>query len=149
MSIMQRHSHGCHRLHNHIAVRLMSFVLAHRPHTRVGQKVVAYKNTVKNTAETDDSEYVIEIPKTGYVFQLERPVPVDVLQGRVLGRRRTPITVALPKFDTTAGAYLMPDGSTVKVDRTGEITPIAPPPGPPPPPATTDGGVPPEQVSNP
>jgi hypothetical protein len=34
MSIMRRHSHGCHRLHNHIAVRLMSFVLAHSPHRR-------------------------------------------------------------------------------------------------------------------
>ena len=32
MSIMRRHSHGCHRMHNHIAVRLMSFVLEHRPH---------------------------------------------------------------------------------------------------------------------
>jgi hypothetical protein len=148
MSIMQRHSHGCHRLHNHIAVRLMSFVLAHRPHTRVGQKVVAYKNTVKNTAETDDSEYIIEIPKTGYVFQLERPLPVEVLQGRIRGTRRTPITAALPKFDTTAGAYLMPDGSTVKVDRSGEITPIAPPAGPPAAPASPDAGAP-EQVSNP
>jgi len=129
MSIMQRHSHGCHRLHNHIAVRLLSFVLAHRPHKRVGQKFVGYKNTVKNTAETDDSEYIIEIPKTGYIFQLERPVPVEVLRGRVVGRKRTPITTALPKYDATAGAYVMPDGSTVKVDRMGEITPVvvAPP----------------------
>ena len=129
MSIMDRHSHGCHRLHNHIAVRLMSFVLAHRPHKRVGETPVAYKNTVKNTADTppDDTEYVIEIKKTGYAFQLEHPVPVDVLQGHIVGRRRTPITTALPKYDTTKGAYVMPDGSTVRVDRTGEITPIAAP----------------------
>ena len=41
MSIMRRHSHGCHRLHNHVAVRLMSFVLKHRPHKRLGnQKLV-------------------------------------------------------------------------------------------------------------
>jgi hypothetical protein len=148
MSIMQRHSHGCHRLHNHIAVRLMSFVLAHRPHTRVGQKTVAYKNTVKNTADNDDSEYVIEIPKTGYIFELERPLPVDVVAGRVLGRRKTPITVALPKFDTNVGAYVMPDGSTVKVDRSGEITPVAPPPAPAA--ESPDAGAPaPEQVVNP
>ena len=146
MSIMQRHSHGCHRLHNHIAVRLMSFVLAHRPHMRVGQKIVAYKNPVKNTAETDDTEYIIEIPKTGYIFQLERPMAVDVVPGRVLGRRRTPITAALPKFDQTAGAYVMPDGSTVTVDRSGEMTPVTPPaPAPP----ATDGGAPAEQVANP
>jgi hypothetical protein len=145
MSIMQRHSHGCHRLHNHIAMRLMSFVLAHRLHIRVGQKTVAYKSTVQNTAENDDSEYVVDIPKTGYIFQLERPVPVDVLPGRVLGRRRTPITAALPKFDATAGAYVMPDGSTVTVDRMGEITPVAPPPAAP----AADAGVAPEQVANP
>ena len=145
MSIMQRHSHGCHRLHNHIAMRLMSFVLAHRPHIRVGQKATYYKNTVKNTAENDDSEYVVEIPKTGYIFQLERPLPVEVLRGRVLGRRRTPITAALPKFDATAGAYVMPDGSTVTVDRMGEITPVAPPPAP----AAADAGAPAEQVATP
>jgi hypothetical protein len=129
MSIMERHSHGCHRLHNHIAVRLMSFVLAHRQHKRVGETPVVYKNTVKNDAETppDDSEYVIEIKKTGYAFQLARPVPVNVLEGHIVGRRRTPIPMPLPKYDATRGAYVMPSGSTVQVDRAGEITPVAAP----------------------
>jgi hypothetical protein len=129
MSIMDRHSHGCHRLHNHIAVRLMSFVLAHRPHKRVGEMPVVYKNTVNNSAESppDDSEYVIEIKKTGYAFQLRRPVPVDVLPGHITGKQRTPITTALPKYDDTKGAYVMPDGRAVRIDRTGEITPIAAP----------------------
>ena len=127
MSIMDRHSHGCHRLHNHIAVRLMSFVLAHRPHQRVGETPVVYKNTVDNDAESppDDSEYIIEIKKTGYAFRLERPVPVDVLSGNILGRQRTPITTPLPKYDADKGAYVMSDGRTVRVDRTGAITPIA------------------------
>ncbi|MBV9945374.1 MAG: hypothetical protein JOZ69_00825, partial [Myxococcales bacterium] len=139
MSIMERHSHGCHRLHNHIAVRLMSFVLAHRPHKRVGETPVVYKNTVTNNAENppDDSEYVIEIKKTGYAFQLERPVPVNVLEGHIVGRRKTPITTPLPKYDATQGAYVMPDGTTVRVDRTGEITPIA---ATPPAPAGDDAG---------
>ncbi len=129
MSIMDRHSHGCHRLHNDIAVRLMSFVLAHRPHTRVGETPVVYKNTVNNTAESppDDSEYVIEIKKTGYTFRLERPVPVEVLTGHIVGKQRTPVTAALPKYDDTKGAYVMPDGNTVRVDRTGAITPLATP----------------------
>jgi hypothetical protein len=141
MSIMQRHSHGCHRLHNHIAVRLMSFVLAHRPHTRVGQKNVGYKNTV----EQDGNEYVVQIDKSGYVFQLERPVPVEVMNGRIFGKRYTPIASALPKFDPTAGAYMMPDGSTVKVDRTGEMTVVAPPV----PPTAQDAGAPQEPVATP
>jgi hypothetical protein len=129
MSIMDRHSHGCHRLHNDIAVRLMSFVLAHRPHTRVGETPVVYKNTLNNNAESppDDSEYVIEIKKTGYTFRLERPVPIEVLTGHIVGKQRIPITTALPKYDETKGAYLMPDGSPVRVDRTGGITPLATP----------------------
>ena len=148
MSIMDRHSHGCHRLHNHIAVRLMSFVLAHRPHKRVGETAVTYKNTVKNTADNppDDTEYVIEIKKTGYAFQLEHPVPVDVLQGHIIGRRRTPITTALPKYDATKSAYVMPDGSTVTVSRTGDITPVAAPAAAAPAP---DGGVATEPSPNP
>jgi hypothetical protein len=142
MSIMQRHSHGCHRLHNHIAVRLMSFVLAHRPHKRVGEKNVGYKNVVTNTAETDTSDYEIKIDKSGYVFQLERPVPVEVLNGRIFGKRYTPVTAAIPKYDTSQGAYMTPDGGAVKVDRSGEMTPSASP----------DGGAPPapqEPVANP
>jgi hypothetical protein len=107
----------------------MSFVLAHRPHTRVGETPVDYKNTINNNAETpaDDSEYVIEIKKTGYSFRLQRPVPVDVLMGHIVGKRRTPITAAIPKYDATKGAYAMPDGTTVQVDRMGVITPIAAP----------------------
>src|SRR5258708_22438700 len=109
MSIMERWSHGCHRLHNHIAVRLMSFVRAHRQHKRVGETPVVYKNTVKNDAETppDDSEYVIEIKKTGYTFQVARPVPVNVLESHIIGRRSTPIPLPLPQHDATIVAYAL------------------------------------------
>jgi len=140
MSIMQRHSHGCHRLHNHIAVRLMSFVLAHRPHKRMGEKNVGYKQVVKNTAEQDTSEYEVKIDKSGYVFQLDRPVPVDVLNGRIFGKRYTPVVAAIPKYDTAQGAYLTPDGGAVKVERTGEMTPTDSPDA---------GAPPPEPVANP
>ncbi|HKQ70228.1 MAG TPA: hypothetical protein VJT73_12855 [Polyangiaceae bacterium] len=123
MSIMQRHSHGCHRLHNHIAVRLMSFVLAHRTHTRLGQHNVGYRNVL----EQEGTEYELKIEKSGYAFQLEKPVPVDVLPGRILGKRGTPVAGAIPKYDAAAGAYVTPDGGAVKVDRTGEVTPTETP----------------------
>ena len=58
---------------------------------------------------------------------MQRPVPVEVLTGHIVGKQRTPITTALPKYDETKGAYVMPDGSTVRVDRTGGITPLATP----------------------
>jgi hypothetical protein len=132
MSIMQRHSHGCHRLHNHIAVRLMSFVLRHRPHKRLGERFVGYKSTV----EQDGEEYEVKLDKTGYTFQLERPIPVEVLKGRIVGRQKTPITTAIPKYDSTAGAYMTPDGGAVTVDRSGTMRDV-----PTPAPAVPDGGV--------
>jgi hypothetical protein len=119
MSIMRRHSHGCHRLHNHIAVRLMSFVLRHRPHTRRGQQVLGFRRNI----EHDGRSYPMAIDAGGYVFRLERPLPVTVLEGRILGTQLTPIEHEIPKYDPEIGAYVMPDGQWVTVDRHGNITP--------------------------
>lgn len=123
MSIMRRHSHGCHRLHNHIAVRLMSWVLAHRTHTRVGHQLTAFHRTIEHEGFT----YQLDIERGGYVFSLERPVPVNVLEGRIRGARGTPIEVPLPRFDTTVGAYVNPLGEAFTISRTGEMTPFVHP----------------------
>jgi hypothetical protein len=123
MSIMRRHSHGCHRLHNHIAVRLMSFMLAHRPHTRVGQQAVAFRRDV----EIDGNNYAMEINQGGYVYQLAEPIHVEVLEGRIRGDLARPIEEPLPRFDTTVGAYMLPDGGAVAISRTGQMTPVAVP----------------------
>ncbi|MEM9863439.1 MAG: L,D-transpeptidase [Myxococcota bacterium] len=131
MSIMRRHSHGCHRLHNHIAVRLMSFVLRHRPHRREGQQALSFRRELEHEGE----RYLMAIDNGGYVFRLEEPLRVNVLEGRVRGARSTPIPHPLPKYDDEVGAYVMPDGQTVSVDRLGNITPITLPD------AGLDGGV--------
>lgn len=120
MSIMRRHSHGCHRLHNHIAVRLMSFVLAHRTHTRQGNQQIAFRRTV----EIDGRNYNMAIDNGGYVFQLAAPLRVNVLEGRIRGERMQPITEPLPRFDQNVGAYVLPDGGTVSVSRFGALTPV-------------------------
>ncbi len=120
MSIMRRHSHGCHRMHNHIAVRLMSFVLEHRPHTRYGQQPMVYRREF----EFEEEPYVMEFDKGGYNFVLDEPLFVEVLPGRVRGQVKEPIEVALPRFDREVGAYVMPDGAWVSVDRFGTMTPI-------------------------
>ncbi len=119
MSIMRRHSHGCHRMHNHIAVRLMSFVLEHRPHTRYGQQPMVYRREFEFEEET----YLMEFDKGGYNFVLEEPLFVEVLPGRVRGQVQEPIEVAIPRFDREVGAYVMPDGAWVTVDRFGNMTP--------------------------
>ncbi len=121
MSIMRRHSHGCHRLHNHIAVRLMSFMLAHRPHTRVGQQRIAFHRDV----EIDGNTYGMDLTQGGYVYQLASPIPVNVLEGRIRGERSTPIEEPLPRFDPSVGAYVLPDGSAVTISRQGRMTPTA------------------------
>lgn len=118
MSIMRRHSHGCHRLHNHIAVRLMSWVLAHRHHTRVGHQAVGYRRVLEHEGHT----YEIDIDRGGYVFDLERPVPVEVLEGRIRGDRATPVEHALPRYNQDYGAYVLPDGGPVHISRRGQMT---------------------------
>lgn len=120
MSIMRRHSHGCHRLHNHIAVRLMSFILAHRPHRRVGQQEVAFRRELEYQGYT----YNLAIDEGGYVFELEEPVSVNVLEGRIRGSRRTPIEQPIPKFNEEIGAYVLPDGGAVEVSRNGQMRAI-------------------------
>jgi hypothetical protein len=119
MSIMRRHSHGCHRMHNHIAVRLMSFVLEHRPHTRYGQQPMVYRREF----EFEEEMYLMEFEKGGYNFVLDEPLYVDVLPGRIRGQVKEPIEVALPRYDRDVGAYVMPDGAWVSVDRFGNLTP--------------------------
>jgi len=119
MSIMRRHSHGCHRMHNHIAVRLMSFVLEHRPHTRYGSQPMEYRREF----EYEEELYVMEFDKGGYNFVLDEPLPVEVMEGRVRGKVKEPIEVALPRYDKDVGAYVMPDGMWVSIDRYGTVTP--------------------------
>lgn len=111
MSIMRRHSHGCHRLHNHIALRLMSFVLAHRPHQRRGQEPLAFKKLLVY----EEKEYLIDIAQGGYVFTLDQPMEVNVEEGRIRGEVKRPIELAIPKYNVDVGAYLTADGGAVQV----------------------------------
>ena len=117
MSIRRRNSHGCHRLHNHIAIRLMSFVLAHRTHRRIGQQRVNYVRDV----ETEGFRYHVAVKQGGYLFELETPLPVNVLKGNIKGDRKTPILNPLPKFEPSAGAFVHPEGGKVAVDKMGRV----------------------------
>ena len=92
-SIWRKASHGCHRLHNHVAMRLFSFVLAHRPHRRQGHRPLDYRTTV----EIEGREEELRIDRSGYVFALRRPIEIEVLPGRILGRNRTPMRETVPR----------------------------------------------------
>lgn len=142
MSIMRRHSHGCHRLHNHLAVRLMTFVLAHRPHKRIGQQPVAFTKEF----EYEGEKFTMEIAEGGYVFELDKPIIVNVLEGRIRGSLQQPMETPIPKYNEDIGAYVTADGGAIQVRGNQLISvplPLRPDAG------VAEGGVPPPEVSPP
>ena len=94
-SIWRTVSSGCHRLHNHLAMRLLSFVLAHREHRRIGHMPTSYRLRVS----TKGFEDLIDVERTGYEFRLERPLEVQVLPGRVRGAQKRALNRRFPAAD--------------------------------------------------
>jgi hypothetical protein len=75
------------------AVRMFSFILQHRAYTRVGQVPVG----VGRTLEVDERTYNMRIKSRGYKYELVQPIPVMVTEGRIRGKRGSPITTAMKK----------------------------------------------------
>jgi hypothetical protein len=90
-SILRGHSHGCHRLFNHLALRLMGFLLAHRQHVRHANLAVQYSRRVHA-----HGTHELRANTRGYHYELVPPVAVEVLEGNVRGLPRTPITGLRP-----------------------------------------------------
>jgi hypothetical protein len=84
-SIVRGTSHGCHRMFNHYALRLASFVVEHRAHRRHGEEVRNYSRVVHKGGTR-----VIRLRSRGYRYELVPPVPVEVNEGRVLSRLKKP-----------------------------------------------------------
>lgn len=87
-SILRGYSHGCHRLFNHLAVRLTSFVLAHREHVVHGRVPANFVRELH--PEGAEQPLTLTIDTRGYRFELTPPVPVEVLEGRIRGGVRRP-----------------------------------------------------------
>jgi hypothetical protein len=107
-SILRRYSHGCHRLYNHLAIRMFDFVLKHRPYTRVGQMPGGYGKKV----EIEEDTFEISLDTRGYKYELVAPLDVEVLRGRVRGKQRAPIETYMPKPGVEYGsdAQFLPPG---------------------------------------
>ena len=86
MSILRRYSHGCHRLYNMNAVRMFSFILRHSDYIRHGQVPVGFARLF----EHEGVEYRIKIDTRGYRYELARPIPITVTEGRIKGKRKKP-----------------------------------------------------------
>jgi len=92
-SIARRFSHGCHRLVNNRAVRLYDFVLRHRDFKRIGNVPL----NLKKRFEVDGETYRYALKTRGYYYELRDPVPVNVLEGRVMGDVKKPIVAYVRK----------------------------------------------------
>ena len=84
-SVKRGESSGCHRLHNHLALRLAGFLIKHRAHVRQGLVPEDYVRRLeyKGQAVALESEY------KGYRFELTPPVPVTVLDGDIRGNAKS------------------------------------------------------------
>ena len=89
-SIHQGSSHGCHRLHNHRAVRLAAFLLKHRNHARRGAEPFPFGRTFVLAGKRIE----LDFSSRGYRYELTPPVPVDVLPGRIMGKAHQPLGVS-------------------------------------------------------
>jgi hypothetical protein len=119
LSLRGRFSHGCHRLYNQQAMRLFSFVLGHRKVRIVGSIPLGFRRTFYSQGEV----FEMRLPSRGFYYELDPPLPVDVLEGTVKGRLQKPIAGYVPKPGVTYASSRIPTASTAPDSRAGGDTP--------------------------
>jgi hypothetical protein len=77
-SILRGSSHGCHRLFNHLAIRLGSFLLAHHEYARHGTIDERYARSIRWKGR----RLTLRAEGRGYRYELLPPIVIDVLPGR-------------------------------------------------------------------
>jgi hypothetical protein len=87
------YSHGCHRLPNHLAIRLYDFILKHRNMRVLGDAPMAFSRQFLSS----DQVYDMRIPSRGFEFELDPPMPVNVLEGTIRGEAKEPVEGPVPK----------------------------------------------------
>jgi hypothetical protein len=87
LSLRGRFSHGCHRLYNNLAVRMFSFVLAHHRVRTLGPIALNFRRTFWWAGDL----YDLRLPSRGFYFELQPPIPIETLEGRIRGERQTPV----------------------------------------------------------
>jgi hypothetical protein len=104
MSILspERFSHGCHRLKNDYAVRLYGFLLKHRKHTIHGDQKIKHERNFLYREQV----FQVRLLTRGFLFEMTPPIPVEVLEGRVLSKQKKPIEgyVEIPDHEYPSGS---------------------------------------------
>jgi hypothetical protein len=88
-------SHGCHRLPNHLAIRLYSFVLRHRKMRVIGD--LPMDPPYSRQFLKGDGVYEIRLVTRGFSYKMDPPLPVEVLEGEIKGVAKEPIVGYVPK----------------------------------------------------
>ena len=83
-----RDSHGCHRLFNHLVLRMSRYLLENRSPQRVGPIETNYRRTI----HTEHGPQTLDIESRGYRIVLDPPVPVEVLEGTIRSEAQEPPT---------------------------------------------------------
>ena len=114
MSILARFSHGCHRLYNHLAVRMYNYVVRHRKHTVMGETPLDYERDFEYQPKNEDEPmaFKIEFPSRGFRYLLDPPLPVTVLEGNIKGKQEKRIQgyVRVKGVEYPADALVPPEG---------------------------------------
>jgi hypothetical protein len=118
-SLRGRFSHGCHRLYNVSAMRLFSFVLAHRRSHVTGPVAAGYRRAFYSRGEV----FEIRLPTRGFYRELDPPIPVDVLEGRIKGTLPKPIAGYVPKPGVKYASRRPPAASDAPDDKAGGDAP--------------------------
>ena len=119
LSLRGRFSHGCHRLYNQQAMRLFSFVLGHRKMRVVGSVPLGFRRTFYSQGEV----FEMRLPSRGFYYELDPPLPVDVLAGTIKGTLQKPIAGYVPKPGVKYASSKIPTASTSPDSRAGGDAP--------------------------
>jgi hypothetical protein len=95
-SIVNGTSHGCHRLYNQLAVRLGDFLLHHRDHAVRGEQKLGPTEEFRRIVYHNDEAFRARIDTRGFLYELTPPVPVNVLEGRIISPRKRPPLMSAP-----------------------------------------------------
>jgi hypothetical protein len=115
MSLRGRFSHGCHRLYNNLAVRLFTFILQHHKKRTIGAVPLDARRVFWSKGEV----FEMRLPSRGFYYELEPPVPVEVLEGHIKGAREKPIAGYVRKPGVKYASSHLPAASGSPEDRAG------------------------------
>lgn len=115
LSLRGRFSHGCHRLYNNLAVRLFSFVLKHRRAKVLGPMALGFRRTFY----WDGEVFEMRLPTRGFYYELDPPLPVETLKGKIVGHAQQPMTDYVRKPGVTYANSNLPSAPTGPESKAG------------------------------